>query len=611
MAVEGSAVTVQGPSYVMPPPVWAFDIECYVNYFLIMARNVYQGDAFVVFELFNDQITHSAAMPNGTLVSFNGNNYDMVMLAIAMKGANNATLKLASDTIILRGLKPWDMEREFGFERLSLDHIDVIDVAPGTGGLKIYGGRLHSQRLQDLPIEPDAVISPDNVPELRLYCGNDLATTIDLYKRLKPQIDLREEMGREFGVDLRSKSDAQIAEAVIRSEVERQLGRKIYRPDVDLNLEFNYTPPKWAHFQTPGMKHMLDVIRQQTFKLRRVATKDNSIGSVEMPPALDSLRIRIGRGVYKMGIGGLHSNEQCSAHHARPGLRIVDRDVTSYYPSLIINAGICPPAYGNAFQAVYQSILERRVAAKRAGNKVINEALKIVLNGTFGKLGSMYSMMYAPDQMIAVTLTGQIALLMLIESFEESGLEVISANTDGVVTLVPDDKRDLFEALVAAWEMTTGFNTEETEYAHLYAKDVNNYIAIKPSGEQKLKGLYAPLGLSKNATNEICVKAVLDYIAKGVPLQDTVYGCADIRQFLTIRQVKGGAVYGEAYLGKAVRWYYRSGETRHIAYKANGNMVARSTGAFPLMEMPETLPLDIDYQWYINEATSILGGVGG
>jgi hypothetical protein len=348
-----------------------------------------------------------------------------------------------------------------------------------------------------------------------------------------------------------------------------------------------------------------------------VATKDNAVGSVEMPSALDSLRIRIGRGVYKMGIGGLHSNEKCAVQHARPavagsvGVRIVDRDVTSYYPSLIINAGICPPAYGNAFQAVYQDLLHRRVAAKRAGNKVISEALKIVLNGTFGKLGSMYSMMYAPDQMIAVTLTGQLALLMLIESFDLHGFEVVSANTDGVVTLVPDDKRDLFEALIMAWEMTTGFNTEETEYAHLYAKDVNNYIAIKPSGEVKLKGLYAPTGLSKNVTNEICTDAVLAYLVGGRRIEETIYGCVDVRKFLTIRQVKGGAKFGSTYLGKAVRWYYAAGETGHIAYATNGNKVARSDGARPLMELPESVPGDIDYQWYVNEAMSILGDVGG
>ena len=596
---------------VPPPPLWVFDIECYSNYFLVMTRPVAGGEPTIVYERFNDLPTENAPLPTGTVITFNGNNYDIPMLSLAATGATNATLKRASDAIIVGGLKPWDLEREFGFERLALDHIDLIDVAPGQAGLKIYGGRLHSQRLQDLPIEVSAVITQDQVPILRSYCGNDLLTTIDLFNRLKPQIDLRVEMSVEFGIDLRSKSDAQIAEAVIRSEVEKRVGSRVYRPDVNLGMEFRYRAPAWAAFATPGMQNVLRLIEDQTFTLRRVKTADHAVGSVIMPQALDGLRIRIGQGVYRMGIGGLHSSEKCVSYRASPTLRIVDRDVTSYYPSLIINAGIAPPAYGGHFAAVYHSLLDRRVAAKRAGNKVINEALKIVLNGTFGKLGSMYSMMYAPGQMIAVTITGQLALLMLIESLEECGIKVISANTDGVVSLVPSHMRETFEAVLACWEMTTGFNTEETEYAALYSKDVNNYVAVKPDGSPKLKGLYAPAGLSKNITNPICTDAVVAYLTEGVPLESTIRSCADPRQFLTIRQVNGGALYDGLYLGKAVRWYYARGETRGISYRTNGNKVARSVGARPCMELPTVMPTDLDYDWYINEAASILADVGG
>ena len=335
------------------------------------------------------------------------------------------------------------------------------------------------------------------------------------------------------------------------------------------------------------------------------------MGSVIMPDALAGLRIRIGRGVYRMGIGGLHSSEKCISHRATASVRIVDRDVASYYPSLIINANICPPTYGQHFQAVYQSLLDRRLKAKRDGNKVINEALKIVLNGTFGKLGSMWSMMYAPDQMIAVTLTGQIALLMLIENLYENGFEVVSANTDGIVTLVPNAQRDLFEALITAWEMTTGLTTEEAEYAKLYSKDVNNYVAIKPDGGKKLKGEYASEGISKNLANQICKAAVVDYLTSNVPMDQTIRGCVDVRQFLTVRQVNGGAVYDEEFLGKAVRWYYAEDEELAIRYASNRNKVSRSDGARPMMELTDTIPSDLDYDWYIREAHSILGDIGG
>jgi len=200
---------------------------------------------------------------------------------------------------------------------------------------------------------------------------------------------------------------------------------------------------------------------------------------------------------------------------------------------------------------------------------------------------------------------------MLIEMLEESGITVISANTDGVVSMVRTDQQDLFDALIAAWEMTTGFNTEETEYARLYSKDVNNYIAIKNDGETKLKGIYAPAGLSKNHTNSICTRAVVEYLASGIPLQDTIFGGTDIREFLTIRQVNGGAQYGDDFLGKAVRWYYAIGEKRHISYKTNGNKVARSEGARPCMELLPACPPDLDRMWYVNEANEILGDVGG
>ena len=56
-----------------------------------------------------------------------------------------------------------------------------------------------------------------------------------------------------------------------------------------------------------------------------------------------------------------------------------------------------------------------------------------MLNGTFGKTGSPYSVLFAPEMMIQTTITGQLALLMLIEHLETASISVISANTDGIV----------------------------------------------------------------------------------------------------------------------------------------------------------------------------------
>ena len=322
------------------------------------------------------------------------------------------------------------------------------------------------------------------------------------------------------------------------------------------------------------------------------------------------MRICIGSGTYTMGIGGLHSNESCSSHVSNENVFLKDRDVVSYYPSIILNQSLYPAHMGEAFLEVYQGIVSQRIEAKRTGDKVTNEAMKIMINGSFGKFGSKWSVLYSPDLLIQTTVTGQLALLMLIENIELAGFTVVSANTDGIVIKGYESRVEDLNGVISYWEAVTGFNTEETEYRALYSKDVNNYVAIKPSGEVKLKGLYAPAGMQKNVTNSICVEAVIEYLRSGTPVPTTIMGCSDVRKFITIRQVNGGAKYDGQYLGKAVRWYYRKGEARSIRYAANNNKVARSDGAFPLMELPPALPQDVDYDWYIKEAQSILNDVG-
>ena len=44
--------------------------------------------------------------------------------------------------------------------------------------------------------------------------------------------------------------------------------------------------------------------------------------------------------------------------------------------------------------------------------------------------------------------------------------------------------------------------------------------------------------------------------------------------------------------------------------KGNRNRVPNSEGAKPCMELPEALPADIDYDWYLTEANAMLKGLG-
>jgi hypothetical protein len=160
------------------------------------------------------------------------------------------------------------------------------------------------------------------------------------------------------------------------------------------------------------------------------------------------------------------------------------------------------------------------------------------------------------------------------------------------------------------WETITGFETEETEYDAIYSRDVNNYVALKHGGGTKLKGVFAPAALAKNPTNEVCIDAIVALLEHGTSVETSIRYCDDIRKFVTIRKVNGGAVKGDTFLGKAVRWYYAKGETGTINYKSTGYTVARSEGGKPLMLLPDSMPDDVDYDWYIAEAKSILNDIG-
>jgi hypothetical protein len=594
-----------------------FDIECYQNYFLIgfmasRSRKIVFAELTPNKPLSKYEIDKMLwIVQNCLVVSFNGNHYDMPITALALAGCSNGHLKQATDDIILRNERGADILRRHKVKKLVSNHIDLIEVAPLTAGLKIYTGRLHCKRMQDLPFHPDFRLSPEQMTIVRYYWANDLSNTDLLDVSLHEQMDLRVRLSAEYGIDLRSKSDAQIAEAILSDEVQRLNGGRVQRPVIEVGTAYRYKTPHFIKYATPLMKWALSIVEGSQFVV-------GENGSVGMPPALADLEIKIANGDYRMGIGGLHSSEKNQAHVAGNDHIIIDRDVVSYYPMIILLLGLYPQHLGPNFLRVYRAIVERRLQAKARGDKVVANSLKITINGSFGKLGSCYSILYAPDLLIQVTVTGQLSLLMLIERLELAGISVVSANTDGVCIRAHKSRKHEVDAIVKQWEADTGFETEETFYKALYSRDVNNYIAVKTDGSTKNKGAYAnPWGtgtetglmMQKNPVTTVCIDAVEALLTKGVPVQQTIRACKEIKKFISLRNVKGGAVKDGEYLGKSVRWYYAKDQTGTIIYASSGKKVPRSDGAKPLMELPDEFPEDIDFEWYEKEADDLLYGL--
>ena len=673
---------------IIPPPpstkpVAFYDTECFPNYWLLKIR-VQNGPVF----RFRLRSGESFGQPTiarietlfdlFTVISFNGIYYDVPVISAALDAFTCEQLKWLNDEIIIGKRKPWELG--LGSNWKPADHIDIMDVLPGTGSQKQYAGRIHCKTMRDLPYEPNHWLTESEILEVDDYCENDLSVLEELYIAAEPQRIMRAHLSERYGMDLRSKSDAQLAEAVIKKRCENATGSRIFKPEIDWNLRFRYEPPAWLSFQDYCLVAAFDLIKQAIFQL-------GPTGSVVMPRQLEGLEIPLGNSTYRLGIGGLHSKDVKAVHLSDENYIIRDNDVASYYPNLILISGKYPPALGPMFLEVYRCLKDERLdakdrekALKKIGDKysaefVIahceNEGGKVMINGTFGKTGSPFSVLFAPEMLIQTTVTGQLALLMLIEWHEMQGISVISANTDGILIRCPRSKTAVSESIIAYWQQLTGLEMETTEYAAVYSRDVNNYFAVltpesaaREGKPIKRKGEYSTAGLieKKNPDVEICSDAVAKFLCDRTPILYSLAACRDVRKFLKVRQVTGGAVklWGEGpreilvkdmtatllgngwtktgrkwtrpgaqgdfdpttaykacfepqrpeYLGKAIRWYYATSAPGPIIYNTNGNMVSLSYGAKPCMVLPDEFPEDIDYGWYVENCEKILKDVG-
>lgn len=661
-------------TYKIERPIAAFDIECYRNYFFIGIRT--PDGRTVGYEL-SDRSTFDPKrvrqlMAKYTFVGFNSRDYDMMMLVAALNGFNNAELKELSDDIIKNRLKPWITERKYGFVTPNYaDQVDLFDTNPsvgtgsddddgeenqfasGSASLKTLAGRQHCKRLQDLPVDPAADLTHEQMDILNDYCLNsDCVATLETFDSLKEAISLREVMGEVYGEDFRSLSDAQMGERMIKIGVERLTGDRIYKSDFKGGYTFRYQVPDFIRFETPLMQEVLEVIRNTDIQV-------TDKGSVPFPDEFKKFNIVIDGMKYTLGIGGLHSTEKNRAVFSDENHQLVDWDVASQYTSIILKLGMYPTAIGPKFQDIYGGIKDDRLVSKRLSKEAFDagdvelgrkhrldsDGKKVGLNGPYGKLGSKYSVLFAPHLMIGTTLTGQLTLLMFIEKCHLAGIQTVSANTDGVVLRVP---RSLYNGfimkngkptdrpapgpladIVEWWEQLTSFGFEGAEYDAVYSRDVNYYLAIKPGGKVKRKGSIANHWhpdspdysiremLKKNPNMTVLGDAIVDFLLHGTPIEDFIRSYTDVRGFIRVIKAKGGGDWRGQYLGKTVRFYWSTDGDRiqfgkPHAKTGNRKTVQKSDGCRPLMTLPDDLsvPDDIDYSRYIREAYAILEDIG-
>lgn len=580
----------------MSKSIFFLDTECYPNYFLVMLKDNEGNTHF--FELSRqsklDINRISELITNNLTVGFNSKLYDMPMIEAALRGYNNSSLKSISDSIINQGAYGTLCKYNLWMSP-EYDHIDLIQIPPGIkSSLKMYGARINTQFLQDLPYDPSVMLSYEQMRVVRDYCSNDIDITRDLYNQLQKPINLRIAISKKYNIDVRSRSDAQIAQDLILKKISR---------DVKVNndiYDFYYKPPEYITYKTEQLQNVLKQILAINFK----GVKGDNILKSDIPSD-----IKINNSCYNIGIGGIHSTESNRAIVIKDDEFLIDVDVVSFYPTMILNNNYYPKGFSKQdFLQLFRQIYLDRMEAKRQDNIDDAATFKIILNGTFGKFGDQFSKLYAPEALIHTTLTGQLTQLMLIERLEEYGFNVVSSNTDGITVHFKKADYDLFCKIIKAWESKTNLKTEEVRYKALYNQSVNSYIAIKEDNTLKCKGLFASGDLSRNPAIKVCKDAIFNYLLTGKKIEDTIYNTPlTPENFLTVRKVASGGYWKKKYLGKIVRWYWSMGG--EPIFTKEGDKVAGSDNAYPIMSLNKGLSF-VYYEKYINKTYELLKTIG-
>ena len=263
--------------------------------------------------------------------------------------------------------------------------------------------------------------------------------------------------------------------------------------------------------------------------------KDNNIIVRQLAQRKKSFSYKINYAdlVVDYGVGGIHACIRPGVYTPNENQILLDIDVKSYYPNLFIQNRLHPRQMDqDTFVEVYSDIFQQRVAAQKQGDKLTSDALKLALNGLFGKTGSDVSCFYDPYVFYAVTVNGQLLMTMLVESLYELGLRVLQINTDGVTVMFDKSKAKQVGDVCQEWEKITKLTLEYSRYNKMIIRDVNNYIAVSEDGKIKEKGAFeTSKDWHKDNSYMVVPLAVREYFVNGTPIEKTLSEHKNILDF--------------------------------------------------------------------------------
>ena len=421
--------------------------------------------------------------------------------------------------------KKWKYQQWFeSFDLLTMLYSTQLRV-----GLKEMQVTMQYPNVQEFVYDWDIPLVESKFDEMIQYNINDVESTSELLDRCKKDIELRIAIEDEYGVRVLSKDGVNIGMKIITQKYLEKTGQTWW--DIkDLRSPMDKIPLKdvilpFVKYDSPILKDMLDTLKKQTVSPGRKGYEYKFI--------FNNLR-------YTVGVGGIHSVNDPEIIIPKEDEYLIDCDVASLYPSMIIQHKFYPKHLGPEFLEIYSKIREERLEAKHNGDKVKNETLKFALNGLSGNLQNEHNFCYSPFAVMQIRINRQLLLLMLAEKLIAIGCKIIQANTDGLFLICKKNKYEEYQKVCKEWEKLTKLELEEDRFEAMYQYAINDYIAVKEGYHKtkdkkliKTKGMFiTEVLLGKGLSPKIIPEAIINYFVDNIPVEETIKSCRDIRKFL-------------------------------------------------------------------------------
>nr|DAX32495.1 MAG TPA: DNA polymerase [Caudoviricetes sp.] len=521
--------------------------------------------------------------------------------------------------------KKWKYATYFeSFDLLTMLYSNKLRV-----GLKEMQVTMQYKNVQEFVCDWRADLPEKEIDSMIEYNINDVNSTEELLNRCKKDVDLRIAIEDEYKVRVLSKDGVNIGMKILTQKYLEKTGQTWW--DIkDLRSPMSVIPLKdvilpFIKYDSPILQKVLSDMKQQIVSPGRKGYENKFL--------FEGLR-------YSVGVGGIHSVNDPEIIIPKEDEMLIDIDVASLYPSMLIEYEFYPKHLGKEFLEVYRQIKNERIEAKHKGDKVKNETLKLALNGLSGNLQNEHNFCYSPFAVMQIRINGQLLLLMLAEKLTQIGCRIVQANTDGLFVLLKKSVYDQVNKICKDWEQLTRLTLEEDRFKAMYQYAINDYFAITEDNKVKEKGMFiTTVKLGKGLTPKIIPKAVINFFKDGVPVEDTIKGCKDIRDFLMSE--KTGKQWHVEYMNKEQQrtnrfyastdggylWKWKGGdieEDNYVwdnniqSYKEQGKRIVNTPKQYQnmltasgvtLLNYLDDKPIEerkINYRYYIMEAYKII-----